>query len=590
MSISEDLPRWSLYDLAAAAPDQAAQELLAQLDAHVSALEAERPALSPTLSPQALLGILHRYELIAELSSRLRALAYLWYAEDTQNPAALTLRSRLDSLLTDAHNRTLFVSLWFKGLPDDAAERFVAGAGELRYYLQSLRRFKPFTLSEAEEKLINLKDVNGVDALVKVYEMITNRFSFHLQIGGASNSLTRDQLAVYFRSPDPDVRAAAYGELFRVYGDSAAVLSQIYNHRARDWHAEAVSLRGYAQPISFRNLANDLPDAVVDTLLAVCRQNADLFQRYFRLKARRLGVERLRRYDIYAPLAASGKRYAFPQAREMVLSTFAAFSPLVAGHAARVMDSRHLDAAPRPGKRSGAFCYSPLPGLPPWVLLNYTGQARDVATLAHELGHAVHSSLAADHSVLTFSPSLPLAETASVFSEMLLTDRLLTEEQDGALRRDILAHALDDAYVTVMRQAFFTLFERDAHRLSAGGASFDDLCACYMDNLHEQFGDALDTSSEFRLEWISIPHFYNAPFYTYAYSFGQLLVLALYQQYRAEGAAFTPRYLSILSAGGSDAPATVLGRAGLDIGSAGFWQGGFDVIAGLIDEMESLTQ
>jgi oligoendopeptidase F len=357
----------------------------------------------------------------------------------------------------------------------------------------------------------------------------------------------------------------------------------------RDWRSEAVDLRGYSQPISFRNLANDLPDAVVDTLLDVCRRNAGLFQRYFRLKARRLGMERLRRYDIYAPFAHSEKTYSYPQAIDMVLNSFRDFSPQMANHVGTVIESQHLDALPRPGKREGAFCYGVLPGMAPWVMVNFSGQARDAATLAHELGHAAHALLAADHSVLTFSASLPLAETASVFSEMLFTDRLLKEEHDTAARIDILSHFIDGAYATLMRQAFFALFERDAHQMIADGRGYDDLCALYLRNLHEQFGDAMEVAGEFKVEWISIPHFYNTPFYTYAYSFGQLLVLSLYQQYRSEGAAFIPRYMRILSAGGSESPVAILEQAGLDVSSPAFWQGGFDVVRGLIDELDRLV-
>ena len=244
------------------------------------------------------------------------------------------------------------------------------------------------------------------------------------------------------------------------------------------------------------------------------------------MESRVLGMDKLRRYDIYAPVSESDKTYPFDWAASLVLDTFERFSPQMAAHARRVFDDRHLDSEVRKGKDSGAFCYGVLPGLSPWVLLNYTGKARDVATMAHELGHAVHASLAAEsHSILTFHSTLPLAETASVFSEQLLTDRLLAEEPDVGVRRDLLVHALDDAYATVTRQAYFVLFERQAHEMIAKGATADDLSDAYMENLREQFGDAVELSDEFKWEWISIPHIYRTPFYCYAYSFGQLLVL-----------------------------------------------------------------
>jgi oligoendopeptidase F len=460
----------------------------------------------------------------------------------------------------------------------------------MQYSLKSIRRFKPYTLSEVEEKLINLKDVNGIEALVKLYEMITNHFSFTLEVDGEKKSLTHDQLSSYFFNASAEVRRAAYQELYRVYGDNSAILAQIYSHRVRDWHAEGVELRGYASPITARNVSNDLPDEVVDSLLSVCRKNAGLFQRYFRLKAGWLGLGKLRRYDIYAPLAESDKQYDFAQAAEIVLDSFREFSPPVAGLVRRVFEENHLDSQTRPGKRGGAFCYAALPGLTPWVLVNYDGRPRDVATLAHELGHAVHGMLSAGHSIMTYQPSLPLAETASVFAEMQLTQRLLRQEKDASVRRDLLAHAIDDAYITVLRQSYFTIFEREAHRMIVEGKSFDEIAAAYMSNLVEQFGDSVELTDEFRWEWICIPHIYNSPFYTYAYSFGQLLVLALYQQYRLEGAAFIPRYLKILSYGGSEEPAKILREAGLEIDSAAFWQGGFDVLADMIKELADLAQ
>jgi oligoendopeptidase F len=336
-------------------------------------------------------------------------------------------------------------------------------------------------------------------------------------------------------------------------------------------------------------LANDIPDPVVDTLLQVCADNASVFQRYFAWKAERLGIERLRRYDVYAPVSEADKTYSFDEASDLVIDTLERFSPTLGQHAERVFADGHLDAEIRKGKASGAFCLSALPRLTPWVLLNYTGKASDVATMAHELGHAVHSQMAHDHSVLTFRSTLPLAETASVFAEQLLTDRLLRDESDADVRRDLLVNSLDDAYATVMRQAFFVLFEQKAHEMISKGASNADLNATYMENLRNQFGDAIELTPEFQWEWISIPHLYEVPFYCYAYSFGQLLVLSLYSRYKAEGKSFVPHYLRILSHGGSKSPKFILTEAGIDMASSAFWQGGFDVISDLIDELEDLV-
>jgi oligoendopeptidase F len=308
------------------------------------------------------------------------------------------------------------------------------------------------------------------------------------------------------------------------------------------------------------------------------------------LKASWLAVPRLRRYDLYAPVARSDKTYDFASAVTMVLDSFGQFDPQLAATARRVLADHHLDSQVRPGKRGGAFCWSVAPQLTPWVLVNYQGRPHDVATLAHELGHAVHSLAASHHSVLTFHAALPLAETASTFGEMLLVDRLLAEETDQVVRRDLLFRQVDDAYATVLRQAFFALFERQAHDRVPQGVTVDDLAADYVANLRAQFGDALELSDEFAWEWISIPHIYHTPFYVYAYAFGQLLVLSLYRQYKTEGNTFRSRYLGILAAGGSAAPADILMAAGIDIREVAFWQGGFDVVAELVQQLEALPR
>ena len=581
--------RWSLNNLLAEPVAQTLEETFSKLEQALVTFEAAREILTLEITWQDFNKVLQYLESITLLKSRVEGYADLAFAEDTQNPATLNLRDRVDQVLTDTGNRALFFEMWFKELPDETAQNLIEHSGDLRYFLETMTRFKPFTLTELEERTINLKDVNGIDALVSLYEMITNQLKFKLEIDGKTETITRDQLSSYFSSPLSEMRAKAYHELYRVYIENSTVLAQMYIHRVRDWHTEGMELRGFASPISARNVENDLPDEVVETLLAVCRKNADVFQRYFKMKAQWLGLGKLRRYDIYAPLTPSEKKFDYAAAKQMVMDSYRAFSPEVADLAQRVFDDNHLDSEIRPGKRGGAFCYTASPELTPWVLINYDGNARDIATLAHELGHAIHAMLAEHHSPLTQQASLPLAETASVFAEMQLTDQLLKQENDPAVRRDLLANALDDAYITVMRQAYFTIFERDAHDMINDNKSLDEITGHYMNNLKEQFGEAVEVSDEFKWEWLAIPHFYHSPFYTYAYSFGQLLVLALYQQYRLEGESFMPKYLKILAYGGSEAPMKILSEAGLDVTSPAFWQGGFDVIKNMIAELEKLS-
>ncbi len=580
--------RWSLDDLFPGADGTALEAAFEQLDADVADFEKSREKLSAEIDAQDFVEILKHLERIQNQGARLYAYAGLLFSEDTQNQAAQTLTARVEQFVADLTNRTLFFNLWWKNLEEEHAQRLMAAAGDLEYWLEAMRHFKPHTLSEAEEKIINIKNVTGVNALQMLYSSITNRYTFKVTVNGEEKDLTRGELMVYVRQADADLRANAYRELYRVYGNDGTILGQIYQALVRDWRNEQINLRKYPTPISARNLVNDLPDEVVNTLLDVAQNNVGVFQRFFRLKARWLGMDRLRRYDIYAPVVQSNKEYPFETAAHKVLDAFSEFDPKIASLARRVFDEKHLDSQVRKGKRGGAFCWGPAPDLTPWVMLNYQGRADDMATMAHELGHAIHSMLASHHSVLTFQSNLPLAETASTFGEMLLVDRLLREESDETVRRDLLFRQIDDAYATIQRQVFFALFEREAHELIHQGASVDELCAAYLENLHTQMGDAVEVSDEFRWEWVSIPHIYDVPFYVYAYAFGQLLVLSLYQQYKAEGESFKPRYLQILSTGGSMAPIKLLTRAGIDISQPAFWQGGFDVLSSLVAELEKL--
>lgn len=577
---------WSLKDLFPGDDSPEIEAAFAEVEEKTKEFESLREKLSPDMDHQVFMDAIRKVENIFRIMMRIGSFGQLRYASNTQDQAALTFVARYEQFQAEIMNRTIFFTLWWKGLEDAEAERLMQNTGDYYYWLEENRHFKPHTLSEPEEKIINIKDTTGSQAINTLYSTMTNRYVFKLEIDGKVKEMTRGELMSYVRGIDPDLRRRAYQELYKVYGDDGALLGQMYQSLVRDWRNEQIGLRRFSSPMSARNLINDIPDEAVDALLEVARKNAGLFQRFFKLKARLLGMEKLRRYDVYAPVVSSEKHYPYEAAAELVLDSFTAFEPRFGEMAGRVFQQGHLDSEVRKGKMGGAFCLTALPEVTPWVLLNYQGKSDDVATMAHELGHAIHSMLAADHSAFTYHSSLPLAETASTFGEMMLVDRLLSEESDPAVRRDLLFRQMDGAYATIMRQSFFALFERTAHEMTAKGASVDELSEAYMENLKEQFGDSIEIGDEFRWEWVSIPHIYNVPFYVYAYAFGQLLVFSLYQQYRQEGEAFKPRYIKILSAGGSNAPARILAEAGIDIRSAAFWQGGFDVIEGLLKELE----
>ena len=579
---------WNLTELFASFADPAINQAYQDLEASTEKFVSQREELKPEISSEKFLQLVRDLEEMNKLGYRLYGFASLSFAANTQDQTAQINIARFQQFEAEMENRSLFFSLWWKALDDQNAARLLDASGDYRYWLEQMRNFKPYTLTEPEEKIINIKNVTGRSAHDMLYDSITNRYVFKVEVNGEMKELTRGELMALVRTADPDLRARAYQELYRVYGEDAPILGQIYQNIVRDWKNENVSLRGFASPISVRNTINDLPDEVIDTLLDVTRKNIGVFHRYFRLKAQKLGMEKLRRYDIYAPLAESDKRYSFQEGADLTFEAFDRFDPKFARLAKRVFDQGHVDSEVRKGKMGGAFCSTLGPDLTPWVMLNYQGKSDDVSTMAHELGHAIHSMMAEEHSLFTQHACLPLAETASTFGEMTLTDLMLERETDESVKQDILFGQLDDAFATILRQIYFALFEREAHSMIANNASVDELNAAYLANLKEEFGDSVDVSDEFKYEWVSIPHIYGTPFYVYAYAFGQLLVFALYKRYKEEGESFKPKYMRILSAGGSLAPIALLAESGMDVTKPEFWQGGFDVIDGMVKKLESL--
>ncbi len=580
---------WSLKDLYVGFDDPKYQAAFEEVKAGVEDFQAYREQLKPDISEDLFISIITEYEHFYRLMSRLNGFAQLAFAADTQDEKAQAEVARVDQFQAEMSNKTIFFSLWWKALDDENADRLLDVSGDFRYWLETMRNFKDFTLSEPEEKIINIKDVTGVNALNMLYDSITNRYVFKLEVDGEEKEMTRGEIMALVRETDPDLRARAYQELYRVYQQDAPILGQVYQAIVRDWRNENLNLRGFKKPISVRNLVNDIPDEVVGTLLDVTRKNAKHFHRFFRLKAKRLGMDKLRRYDVYAPVEKSDKKYKFNEAADIVLESFYEFDTKFGDMADMIFKEDHVDSEVRKGKMSGAFCATIEPALTPWVLLNYQGRPDDVATMAHELGHGIHSLMAQEHSAFTQHACLPLAETASTFGEMMLIDKLLAQETNEAVRRDLLFRQMDDSFATILRQNYFAMFEKEAHEMIAQGAQVSDLADAYFKNLQDEFGDSVELSEEFRWEWIMIPHIYGVPFYVYAYAFGQLLVLSLYKQYQEEGESFKPRYMDILAAGGSIAPVELLANAGIDVTKAEFWQGGYDVIDEMVTRLEELT-
>ena len=549
-----------------------------------------KDGLAPEISSAEFGRILRRLERITEEINLVAGYASLQYAADTQSDQATSLVTRMTKLGADISNQVLFFDLWWKRSVDEGnAVRLMQNAGDLAGYLRHQRLVSAYTLSEPEEKLINILDVTGASALVKIYDKITSAFEYHVRVGGRRRKMTREELAGLVRSANPKTRQAAYAALFERFAEGKGVLGEIYQNIVLNWRDEGIQLRGYRTPASVRNIANDVDDKTVDSLLRVCEKNAPIFREFFVQKAKMLDLARLRRYDLYAPITtrARERSYSYDHSIRLVLESLGRFSPVMSGFAKKVLDQNHVDSSLRPGKRDGAFCSTLSPRVTPFVLVNFTGKLRDVFTLAHELGHAIHSQAAAGRSILVQSASLPLAETASTFSELLLYDSLIEKipEEEG---RFMLAEKIGDLYATITRQSFFTLFEVDAHKQIAASTTVAELSKTYLRNLQKQFGSSVEISDDFALEWSCIPHFYHAPFYCYAYSFGNLLALSLFQRYKKEGADFVPSYLEILSAGGSQKTESLLLQHGMDVSSAGFWQDGFEYVRRQVRQLSTM--
>ncbi len=579
------LPQWNLKDLLAH-PDKDYDTISKALDKKVSALERLRPSLTHHTPLTVFEKGLALTEDIAALSSRLGAFSQLWFAQNTTNQKARAFEAKVRNRLATIANRVLFFDLWWQQLPNNTAQRFLAHTGSIRYHLTSLRRLTPHTLTEPEERIINMKNTTGRSALDSLYDVLTNRLTFTSPEQGSRTPLSREQLSVFFRHPSATIRKRAYQEIFNVYSSHSDMLGEMYKTLVLDWKNEGVDLRHHPSPIAVRNIHNDIPNDAVATLLTSCRKNRGIFHEFFKLKAKICKINKMTRYDIYAPPKSAKMSYPFDQAKKLVFNAYEQFSPTLAKHAQQVFADRHIDAGITPGKAGGAFCYSVLPKLTPYVLLNYTGDARDVATLAHELGHAVHGMMAQHHSVFTFHSTLPLAETASVFGEQLLSQALLQEVSSPRIKQRLLLGQLDDLFATILRQAYFVEFENQAHEQIAQGTTVNDLAKTYLSLLKEQFGRSITVPNEFQWEWITIPHIYRSPFYCYAYSFGNLLVLALYQRYQKEGKLFIPKYLDLLAGGGSQSPQDLLKPLGVNMSSEKFWQSGFDRIETMVGELE----
>ncbi len=493
---------------------------------------------------------------------------------------------------SEIRNALVFFDLEWLALDDARAAPVIAApaCARWRHHLEGARRYKPHTLAEREEQLLEETANTGRRAFHRLFDESLSAMQFRVEVDGVVQTLNESGVLALLHDGRRDLRQRAAAALTEGLRQQSPLLTFIFNTVTQD-HAVTDRWRGYATPLAARHLANEIDAPTVDALIAACEANADMVADYYRLKRDLLGLDVMHDWDRHAPIAVDAARVPWPAARDLVLDAYGDFSPVMRDIAAQFFDGAWIDAESRDGKRGGAFSSGAVPSAHPYVLLSYLGHPRDVMTLAHELGHGVHQYLARERGYLQADTALTMAETASVFGEMLVFERLRRQEQAPRARLALLCSFIEDAFGTVFRQIALTRFEQGVHRArrAEGELSSDRLDEIWMQVNAALYGDAVTLSDDYARWWAYIPHFIHSPFYCYAYGFGELLVLALYEMYREQGEAFVPRYLALLAAGGSEAPAVLLARVGVDIQQPQFWQRGLGVIRRLVDEAKALA-
>ena len=584
---AEALPGWDLSDLYPGPRSDEVRRDLEQAAAAAEALHEEFAGRVGDLDGEALGGLIARYEAIKETLERLTSYAYLVYCTAMDDAETAQFFQTVREETTATESRLLFLTLELNRIEEDALADKLKAPALSRYapWVRDIRAFRPFQLSDEVERLLLEKQVAGRAAWMRLFDetMAALRFSVRGEALGSAEALN------LLSDKDRDVRREAAQALGTVLGENVRTFALITNTLAKDKEIED-QWRGFERPISARNLGNRVEDEVVGALIAAVEAAAPrLAHRYYALKARWMGVDRLDYWDRNAPLPEDDDRtVGWDEAISTVLAAYRAFSPELAGIGRRFFDNDWIDVPVRNGKSPGAFAHPTVPGAHPYLLLNYQGKARDVMILAHELGHGVHQVLAGGQGLLLAETPLTLAETASVFGEQLTFRALLDGESEPERRRVMLAGKVEDMLNTVVRQVAFCAFERRVHEeRRSGELTPERLSEHWLAVQSESLGPALRFHDEYRFYWAYIPHFIHAPFYVYAYAFGECLVNALYAVYRAEPAGFEQKYLDMLRAGGSLRHRELLAPFGLDASEPAFWSRGLDVIAGFVDELEA---
>jgi oligoendopeptidase F len=585
--------RWDLGDLFGGHDDRAIEATLNECRARAEKFaEKFRPLLEnpESLAASAVYDALNELEIIYEALGRVGSYAGLLYAADTTKPEYQDLEQRVEQRSTEVRNLLLFFELAWLKLDDALAKKIIADPllKPYSHYLANLRRYRPHTLTEPEEKIVNERDNTGRNAFGRLFSEITSALSFAFERDGKREELNLSQILSLLHEPERATRRRAMETLYKGLAEHGQVLTFVYDTLIQD-NLTMDRLRKYSGPMAQRHLSNEIDGEAVRTMMAVTEENYGLAQNYFRLKAQLLHLPRLALYDQYAPVGNEVRPFPYDQARQVILDAFEDFDPTFRQLAGEFFAKNWIDAEIRQGKRGGAFCASPSPRLHPYILCNYDDNLRDIMTVAHELGHGLHGCLSRKQNYFNYDTPLTTAETASVFGEMLVFDHLLARQTDPQVQISLLAGKIEDIFATVFRQNVLTRFEelafaaRKERRLTP-----DALGDFWLEANGKYYGDVVEMTEGYRWGWSYIPHFIHSRFYCYSYVFGQLLVLALYRMYKDEGPSFVPKYLTLLEAGGSDSPDALLKPLGVDIHDPSFWQKGFEEIKGLMTKLRAV--
>ncbi len=583
--------RWNLKDLYASYNDPQIEKDLTAAQTKAQAFDAVyKPLLEKPPFPFPIQPLMEDYRAIVTLLARLGSFAHLSFAEKTDSSEAGTFLQKIQTRLTDIQSHLVFFDVLWSRLPDSTARQIASQpeAEPYRHFLDVMRIYAPHTLSEPEEKILAEKANTSSRAFARLFDEVLNNMAFSYD----GSKKTESEVLALLHSPVRETRRKASESLGAGLEENTRVLAFIYNRILED-HRISMKLRHYKHPMDARNLANETALAPVLGLVDSVKKAYPLAQRYYRLKGKLLGLPELFDYDRYAPLEKSSAQVSFETCKSIVLEGYNAFSKEAGSIAQMFFDKQWIDAEIRPGKRGGGFCAQTTPEIHPYILVNYTGSLRDVMTVAHELGHGLHQVLAGKRvGILESAAPLTMAETASVFGEMLIFEKVLEKETDPAKRLSLLAGKIDDNFATVFRQIAMTDFELMAHEngLREGELSAERLSDFWIAANSALYGESIQLTPAYRHGWKYIPHFIHTPFYCYAYAFAQLFVFALYRKYKESPQTFIPKYFEILSLGGSRKPEEIAALAGLDIQKPDFWKLGLEVLEELVIEAEELAR